>query len=188
MNLAAVQKGKQSQLGLRRVLSAGSGPMNAAEQTWTDEWVRQGYQVVRLDLDPRNEPDICASMTDMGDIGSFDIVYCCHALEHLYPHEVPRALAEFYRVLAAGGYAVIMVPDLEDVEATDEPLEHPEVAPYTGLHLIYGDAAQIEQYPAMAHHCGFVAQTLGKALLAAGFSEVIVRRAKAYNLMATGRK
>lgn len=172
----------------RRVLSVGAGPLNDAEQTWTAEWNRQGYKVVRLDLDPRNLPDICASMTDMGEIGSYEVVYCCHALEHLYPHEVGRALKEFHRVLSPGGTAVIMVPDLEDVRPTEEILDIPTMGPVTGLHLFYGDAYQIEQYPFMAHHCGFVQQTLEKAMLAAGFADVNVRRAAAYNLIATGRK
>jgi hypothetical protein len=69
-----------------------------------------------------------------------------------------------------------------------EVLDIPAMGPVTGLHLFYGDASQIEQYPFMAHHCGFVQQTLEKAMLQAGFTDVNVRRAAAYNLIATGRK
>lgn len=184
---------------MKRVLVAGSGP---AEPTWVAEWERQGYVVTHLDIEPRNNPEIVASMTDMGEIGTYDAVYCCHALEHLYPHEVPRALKEFLRVLESGGHAVIMVPDLEGVQPNDVPLDMgtttPEGfttaattgdgGPITGLHLFYGDASQIEQYPYMAHHCGFVKETLERAMLLAGFTEVSVKRIVSHNLIASGRK
>ena len=151
-------------------------------------WAREGYKEVRLDIDPRNKPDILASMTDMGEIGSYEVVYCCHALEHLYPHEVGKTLKEFVRVLSSGGTAVIMVPDLENVKPTDEILDIPLCGPITGLHLFYGDATQIEQFPHMAHHSGFVQDTLTRAMKQAGFSNVNVRRAAGFNLIGTGQK
>jgi len=151
-------------------------------------WEHEGYKEVRLDIDPRNKPDIVASMTNMGEIGSYEVVYCCHALEHLYPHEVGKTLCEFVRVLSPGGTAVIMVPDLEGVKPTDEILEIPLCGPITGLHLFYGDATQIEQFPHMAHHSGFVQDTLARAMKQAGFVNVNVRRAAGFNLIGTGQK
>lgn len=121
-------------------------------------------------------------MTDLGDIGPYDVVYCSHALEHLYPHDVPRALAEFRRVLKPGGAAVILVPDLEGVPATDDVLPGSKLC---GLQLMYGDAGQIEEFPHMAHHSGFVAATLRATMAAAGF-EVRTERMSFYNLMAVG--
>jgi SAM-dependent methyltransferase len=174
--------------GVRRVLSAGSGPENEVELTWNQEWNRQGYEVVRLDIDPRSEPDILASMTDMGEIGSFDVVYCCHALEHLYPHEVGLALKEFLRVLKPGGYAVIMVPDLEDVRPDETLLDYPKAGLITGLHLFYGDYCKIPEFPHMAHHSGFVKKTLYCAMVTAGFINVVTTRAPSYNLIGTGQK
>lgn len=173
-----------------RVLIAGSGPTHGDHPgaAWTAEWKRQGYQVTNLDIDPRNEPDIVASMTDLGKIGSYEVVYCCHALEHLYPHEVSTALREFYRVLSPSGLLMVMVPDLEDVRPTEEILDIPLCGPITGLHLFYGDAQLIEQYPHMAHHSGFVKETLAGALSAAGFANVHAKRLTHYNLVATGEK
>ena len=75
---------------------------------------------VRLDIDPEHNPDIVASMLDMGDIGTYDGIYTCHSLEHVYPHEVPIALSEFYRVLNKDGVAIIIVPDLEGVKANED--------------------------------------------------------------------
>ena len=160
------------------VLAVGCGPDPM------QEWRDKGYQVVRLDADPSVQPDVVASMTSLGDIGPFDVVYCSHALEHLYPHEVPRALSEFHRVLGHGGKAVILVPDLQDVPATDDPLPGSDL---TGLHLYYGDSSLIEANPFMAHHSGFVEATLSAAMKAAGF-EVSTQRMGYYNLLGMGVK
>ena len=142
-----------------------------------------------MDIDPRNNPDIVGTMTDIGDHGPFDAVYCCHALEHLYPHEVNRALAEFRRVLRPGGIVIIVVPDLEDVKPNCDVLsDYPGGVRYCGLHLYYGDFSQIEEFPYMAHHCGFVKETLAEAMAQGGFSRCKVERMGAYNLMGVGIK
>lgn len=164
---------------MKSVLVAGSGPDSLPL------WEQQGYRVVRLDIDPSTKPDIVADMVDMGDVGPFDAVYCCHALEHLYPHQVGLALREFLRVLLPGGTATIVVPDLQDVPPTDDPL--PGIG-LPGLHLIYGDPAEIESRPYMAHHSGFIESTLRAAMEAAGFARVLMSRASGYNLVGVGIK
>lgn len=161
----------------RVVLSVGAG--GDVGSCW------EGCKVVRLDIDPATNPDIVASMTDMGAIGPFDVVYCCHALEHLYPHEVPRALSEFHRVLSPGGTVVILVPDLQDVLPTDDEL--PDMGGLSGLHLYYGDARLIESMPYMAHHSGFVEKTLADCMQKAGFT-VLMKRMSKFNLMGIGKK
>lgn len=143
---------------------------------------------VRLDIDPQHKPDIVASMTDLGDVGEFDVVYSSHSLEHLYPHEVRTALREFFRVLRAGGHAVIMVPDLEDVKATTDVLYESPAGPICGLDMIYGHGRLIESVPYMAHHSGFTSDTLRDALWAAGFDGITTTRLPQHNLMATGTK
>jgi SAM-dependent methyltransferase len=161
----------------RTVLIAGSGEEGR-------QWTEQGWSVVRLDIDPRTEPDIVASMTDLGDIGPYDAVACNNALEHLYPHEVTKALREFHRVLKPGGYAVIQVPDLQDVKPTEDLI--PEIG-MTGLHLMYGDPALLEEFPYMAHHSGFVEDTLRRVLDMAGF-QVMTKRLSCFQLMGIGTK
>jgi predicted SAM-dependent methyltransferase len=163
--------------GPRTVLAVGSG------KDALPAWQEQGYRVVRLDIDASMEPDIVASMTDMGPIGPFDVVYCSHSLEHVYPHEVPVALAEFYRVLRPGGKALVLVPDLEGVAPTADDLGNG----LCGLHLYYGDARLIPTMPHMAHHCGFVASTLHDAMTAAGF-RCTARRMGSYQLLGVGVK
>lgn len=141
---------------------------------------------VRLDIDAMHAPDIVASMTDMGDIGGFDVVYSSHSLEHLYPHDVNRALREFARVLKPGGRAVILVPDLEDVRPTTDVVYVSPSGPICGLDMYYGHGRLVEAMPYMAHHCGFTSATLREALEGAGFVSITMTRLPQHNLMATG--
>lgn len=119
----------------------------------------------------------------MGEIGLFDVLFCSHALEHLGPHEVPIALQEFKRVLRPGGYAMILVPDLEGVKPTDDVLYDSPAGPITGLDMIYGHAKSIGKSPWMQHRTGFIQSTMLKVLSAAGFSKVEARRIKSFNLL-----
>ena len=145
---------------------------------------------VRLDVDPAAKPDLVADMAHLpADIGPFDGVFSCHSLEHLYPHDVGPCLEGFRRVLKPGGVVIVHVPDLEGVAATDEVLFMSQVGPITGLDMIYGHRASLKDCPAMAHHSGFVADTLRDALEAAGFLNVKVERMQGefkFNLFATG--
>lgn len=179
-SLIDVVKPAESQGFAGFLLSVGAGSDDL------QKWKESGYGCVRLDIDPETRPDIVGSMVDLSGIRDemYQVVYCSHSLEHLYPHEVPRALAEFYRVLKKGGRVVILVPDLEGVPATDEVLPDSDLC---GLHLYYGDFSQIEAHPYMAHHCGFVESTLRRVMEAAGFT-VETQRMSYYNLMGIGIK
>ena len=126
------------------------------------EWAIGKYKEVRLDISPDNDPDILASMVDMGNIGTFDAIHCSHALEHLMPHEVDQAIKEFHRVLNPGGFAVVFVPDLQDVEATEDVLFEAPCGPIAGLDLMYGLRKLLPVMPYMAHRTGFVKETLEK--------------------------
>jgi ubiquinone/menaquinone biosynthesis C-methylase UbiE len=127
-------------------------------------------------------------MTDMGEIGEFDAIHCSHALEHLVPHEVALALSEFRRVLKPGGFAIVFVPDLQEVKATEDVLFTAPCGPITGLDLMYGLRRLLPTMPYMAHRTGFVQDTLSAAFKAAGFSRVVTQRLENYNLMAAAIK
>src|SRR3546814_7773305 len=73
----------------------------------------------RLDIDPAVAPDVVASMTAMPMVpeASHDAVFSSHNLEHLFPHELRAALAEFRRVLKPGGFVLAMVPDIQKAAA-----------------------------------------------------------------------
>ncbi|OOZ39527.1 class I SAM-dependent methyltransferase, partial [Solemya elarraichensis gill symbiont] len=78
----------------------------------TNEW-----DELRLDINESVKPDIVGTMTDMSSVDneSVDAIFSSHNIEHLYPHEVPVALAEFKRVLKPDGFVVITCPDLQSV-------------------------------------------------------------------------
>ena len=73
-------------------------------------WRRYGKNALRLDLDPKCQPDILADIqgaTGLPD-ASFDTILALDVLEHLpYPH---RAVAEIERILKPGGVLYITVP------------------------------------------------------------------------------
>lgn len=148
----------------------------------------RGYTEVRLDIDEKMGPDIVASLTDLGEIGKFDAIFCSHCVEHLYPVDVSTALTEFYRVTKPGGFALVIVPDLEGVQATEDVLFESAIGPLTGLDLIYGCRFDAGRSEYMAHHSGFVSSTLEAAMKAAGFETVTMKRLPEYNLMAVGQR
>lgn len=143
----------------------------------------------RLDIDPGCEPDIHASMTELGDIGPYDTVYCSHALEHLYAHDALQALKEFRRVLRDGGTTIIVVPDLEGIKPTFEPVYESPYGPICGFDMIYGEPHLVAGSPFMAHRCGFVEETLSQAFEAAGYSSIrIIRDHDGHNLFGMATK
>lgn len=143
---------------------------------------------VRLDIDEQHCPDVVASISDMGDIGTFGAVYCSHCLEHLPAHEVGKALREFLRVLEQDGTAVVIVPDLDGIRPDDQVVYESPSGPITGRDMYYGYGRVLEAMPYMAHKTGFVKETLEAALLEAGFRAAAARSDTAYNLICIGVK
>lgn len=185
----------------KRVLHVGSGPKIRAgsgqppklhESFCTPDW-----EEVRLDINPKVEPDIVASITNLSIIpdGLFDALYSSHNLEHLHPHEVPVALGEFYRVLRPSGYALITLPDLTQVARAivaggeEAPVLMTDKGPITPLDILYGFRPFLAAGNLfMAHNFAFTAQTLRQALEQAGFSTVTVEPDDVYNLWAVAGK
>ena len=143
-------------------------------------------QETRVDIDPECNPDIVADMRNLGDIGKYDILFCSHALEHLYPHEIVPTLKGFRNVLNEGGAAVIIVPNLEKIRPTREVVYESPCGPVTGHDMYYGMGKCVEQTPYMAHHCGFVPETLTLDMEGAGFQNVYSMADESYNLIGIG--
>lgn len=143
------------------------------------------WKEIRLDIDSEVHPDIVASITDMQVVAdaSMDAVYSSHNLEHLYPHQVRVALAEFRRVLKPGGFALITLPDLQSVaqlvvegKLTD-PAYVSGLGPVTPLDILFGfGPALAADNLFMAHHTGFTGRTLQTELAVAGFACSVVQR------------
>lgn len=166
----------------RKFLHVGCGPArkpHVAPCFQNDDW-----QEIRLDIDPTAAPDVVCSMLDMAPVpdAAVDAVYSSHNIEHLYPHEVALALAEFLRVLKPDGLLVLTCPDLQSVcrlVAEDRLTETAYISPsgpIAPLDILYGHRPQLADGNLfMAHHTGFTVRTLAEALRSAGFRSVAGR-------------
>jgi predicted SAM-dependent methyltransferase len=158
----------------------------------------QGWQELRIDVDPRVEPDIVGTLTDLSAIadGSVDALWAAHCLEHLYEHQVPQALSEFCRVIKDDGFVCIIVPDLQAIAnyvASDrmhEPAYQSPAGPITPHDMIYGHGAAIANgRTSMAHRCGFTPGMMSQHLRRSPFCEVAIRRrSTTLELAVLGRK
>jgi predicted SAM-dependent methyltransferase len=179
---------------IRRVLNAGSGSHSVRGNI--PFFVSSEWEEVRLDLDPSVVPTVIGSVTDMKDLFEsqlFDAIWSSHTLEHLFSHEVPKALMEFKRVLKPDGFMLILCPDLESVanqivqHGADDIAYTSPAGPITAIDMLYGHVASVAQgRHHMAHKTGFTADRLGKLLLEAGFPTVHVRRDEHFEICALG--
>jgi SAM-dependent methyltransferase len=181
---------------LRQFLHVGCGQRRKADAPpgfRGDDWSE-----LRFDIDPSVAPDILGTMTDLGAIasGSLDSVYSSHNIEHLFAHEAPVALREFWRVLKDDGFVVISCPDLKSIAARivevdlAEPAYISKSGPITPLDMIYGHGASLAAgYHYMAHRSGYTKASLAHAIAAAGFASVSAYdRPRNFVLWAVGSK
>lgn len=164
---------------MKTFLHVGCGSKRKAQTT--AGFNTEAWRELRLDIDPRVGPDVVGTMTDMPAVasGSVDAIFSSHNIEHLYPHEVPLALAEFLRVLDDGGFAVITCPDLKSVcalvaeDKLTEPAYVSPAGPIAPLDILYGHRPQVARGNLhMAHRCGFTQKVLVATLQASGFKSV----------------
>jgi SAM-dependent methyltransferase len=178
----------------KKILHVGCGGKreNALPEPFnTPEW-----DEIRLDLNPAVEPDYLADICDMPVVpsDSMDGIYSSHNIEHLYPHDVPRALAEFNRVLRDGGIVVMALPDMQRVAQfvavgnLEEPLYISPAGPICAIDIMYGHRPSMAGGNLfMAHKTAFTATSLARELMAAGFSDVNIVR-QGFDLSAFARK
>lgn len=161
---------------MKKFLHVGCGPKHKNQTTRafnSEAWNEQ-----RLDIDPSVSPDVVGTMTDMSAVptGSVQAVFSSHNIEHLYPHEVPLALAEFSRVLSDDGFVVITCPDLKSVckliaeDKLTEPAYVSPAGPIAPIDILYGHRPPMARGNLfMSHRCGFTEKVLVATLQAAGF-------------------
>ena len=99
-------------LPARTVLHVGWGLASLPEDLRSSEW-----REIRCDLASDVPPETAGSITDTAQLAeaSVDVIWSSHSLEPLLPHELPRALSEFWRVLRPGGVAHLMVFDVQSL-------------------------------------------------------------------------
>lgn len=175
---------KVASKAVQKVLHVGPGHRNSGAQL-PAALQDNGWQEIRLDIDPGNEPDLLGSMLDMAAVASesVDAVYSAHNIEHVFAHEVPLVLAEFSRVLKPNGFVVLTCPDLQTVCALvadnklTEAAYNSPAGPITPLDILYGHGASLEAgHHFMAHKTGFTEKSLTQALVSAGFANVASKR------------
>lgn len=156
------------------------------------------WREIRFDADQSVFPDIVGTMADMSAVtdGFADAIYSSHGIEHLYWHDVPRALAEFHRTLKDDGFVVITCPDVQaaaQMIAEDRMFETAYLSaagPITPFDILYSYRPFVAANPEwMSHHCGFTLTTLMAVLREAGFAVVHgFRRAGGFDLWVLASK
>ena len=160
---------------MKTLLNVGCGWSNKSQ---IKGFNNDNWKEIRLDINNAVKPDIIGTLTDMSliETASVDAIYSSYNLDHIYAHEVPIALKEFYRVLNEDGIAVVKCPDIQTVcelIAQDKLLEflyESDIGPVYPIDVIYGNRKQIQmgnEY--MAKKVGFTYSALNGAFAEAGF-------------------
>jgi SAM-dependent methyltransferase len=180
--------------GQRNLLvNLGSGPKNLSRLPA----MFAAWREFRVDVDPTALPDLVADVTDLSAIntGSADAVWSAHCIEHLYLHQVTKALEEARRILADDGFLCVIVPDLQAIAGyleTDrllDPVYQSAAGPVTAHDMLFGYGPDLASgHPTMAHNCGFTAGVLLQKLREARFAEMILRRRPTHELAAVAWK
>ena len=160
---------------MKSFLNVGCCPIDSPKIRGFDN---DDWKEIRLDIDEGVNPDIVGTLTNMKlvETASVDAVHSAYNIDHIYPHEVPIALAEFYRVLKEDGIVYIRCPDIQlisEAVINDQLLEalyESPAGPISPIDIIYGNRQEIvEGNEYMAKKCGFTYSVLNMAFWEAGF-------------------
>jgi len=174
---------------MKTLLHVGSGPQDKSDLKGfnNDDWSE-----IRLDIDKDVKPNIVGSLTDLSlvETASVDAIYSAFNIDHIYPHEVPIALKEFYRVLNDDGIVVITCPDMQGVceaIAQDKLLDvlyESSSGPISPIDVLFGNRREVSagnEY--MAKKGGFTYSELDRVFFEEGFkTRVGGRREEIYEL------
>jgi len=162
-----------------RLLNIGAGPRGIPIPPHYHDW-----DVVRLDIEATNEPDLLMDAMDLDTLeaGQFDAAYASHLLEHIYTFDLARFLAGVRHVLTADGFAEFRVPNA--LEACRLAVEANSLSAFcykvNGAHvtawdMFYGWLPYQERYgEPMVHRNAFDPARLVSTLEGYGFPRVYV--------------
>ena len=163
-------------MGNLKFLHVGCGLVTKESVKGFSQW-----DEIRFDIDPKVNPDIIGTLTDMVKVQSesMDAIYSSHNIEHLYPHEVPLAIDEFFRVLRPNGFVVITCPDIQSVCAEVSKgnllgaLYQSDAGPISAIDILYGHRDFIASGNTYtAHKTAFTFPVLSDLFFKAGFKNV----------------
>lgn len=115
------------------------------------------------------ETDLVSDVRFLNDIPDSQVeeIYACHILEHFGRHEVPKVLAEWYRVLSPNGRLRLAVPNFDACVKYYTQNTEKGINDILGL-LIGGQRNQYD-----FHKMVFTKNSLRKLLQDAGFISII---------------
>jgi predicted SAM-dependent methyltransferase len=160
---------------MKTLLHVGCGPEDKSDIKGFDN---DDWKEIRLDIDEDVNPDIVGTLTDMKlvETATVDAVYSAYNIDHIYAHEVPIALGEFYRVLKDDGLVIIKCPDLQSIAeavAQDKLLDTlyvSPIGPISAIDIMYGNRQEIsEGNTYMEKKVGFTYTALDGSFFEAGF-------------------
>ena len=161
---------------MKTFLNVGCGPETESKIRGFDN---DDWKEIRLDIDEDVNQDIVGTITDMKlvETATVDAVYSAYNIDHIYAHEVPIALGEFYRVLKDDGIVFVRCPDIQSVckavledKLLETFYETEDGQKITPLDILLGNRQELldgNEY--MAKKCGFTYSVLNKAFSDAGF-------------------
>jgi hypothetical protein len=174
-------------------VNVGCGPVRSgALPDYFSDW-----RTLRVDIDASVDPDIIADATDLSAIkgGTVDAIWSAHCIEHLYQHDVTRALTEFYRLLSNTGFVCVIVPDLQSIaryvadDRLHEVIYESAAGPITAHDILFGHGRAIaEGHTSMAHHCGFTPTLIIQFFKSVPFADIFVRRRPTLELAVVAKR
>ena len=160
---------------MKTLLHVGCGPEDKSDLKGFDN---DDWKEIRLDIDEDVNPDIVGTLTEMKlvETASVDAVYSAYNIDHIYAHEVPIALGEFYRVLKDDGLVIIKCPDLQSVaeavvkDKLLDTLYVSPIGPISAIDIMYGNRQEISDGNTyMEKKVGFTYTALDGSFFEAGF-------------------
>ena len=161
---------------MKTFLNVGCGPQSESKIRGFDN---NNWKEIRLDIDVGVNPDIVGTLIDMKKVetASVDAVHSAYNIDHIYAHQVPIALSEFYRVLKDDGIVFVRCPDIQSVceavlqdKLLDPFYETEDGTKIAPLDILFGNREEIsEGNEYMTKKCGFTYSVLNTVFADAGF-------------------
>lgn len=118
---------------------------------------------VNIDLRKTGATDLVCDIIKLPYLdNSVELIETYHVIEHLSRHDLPKALKEWFRVIAPRGVLIIECPNFD--EAVKEYINGNEKR----INNIFG----LQRFPGDAHHFGYNFKRLEKLLEEAGFRNI----------------